>query len=62
MKITLENFKCYEKKEFDLGDNNMVLISGVSGRGKSTILDAINFCLFGKGSKLIKVGKINKLN
>jgi DNA repair protein SbcC/Rad50 len=57
MKITLENFKCYEKKEFDLGDNNMVLISGVSGRGKSTILDAINFCLFGKGSKLIKVGK-----
>ena len=57
MKIKLENFRCYENKEFDLGDNGLVLISGASGAGKSTILNAIYFCLFGEGNKIVSHGK-----
>ena len=57
MKIKLENFRCYENKEYDLGDNGLVLISGASGTGKSTILNAIYFCLFGEGNKVVSHGK-----
>jgi len=57
MKIKLENFRCYEKNEYDLGDNGLVLISGASGTGKSTILNAIYFCLFGEGNKVVSHGK-----
>lgn len=57
MKIRLINFRCYSDKEFELGDKGLTLISGMSGKGKSTILLGINFALFGKGNKLIKVGE-----
>jgi len=57
MKIKLENFRCYENKEYDLGDNGLILISGASGTGKSTILNAIYFCLFGEGNKVVSHGK-----
>lgn len=57
MKITLKNFKCYTDKEFDFGDTGLVLLSGKSGCGKSTIMQAIYFALFGTGSKLLSFGK-----
>lgn len=57
MKIHLVNFRCYEDKTFDFGDNGLVLISASSGAGKSTILSAIQFALFGTGTKVSSYGK-----
>ena len=57
MKLKLKNFRCYKERNFELGNNGLTLISGMSGKGKSTILLAINFALFGKGTKLIKHGE-----
>ena len=57
MKLTLNNYKCYEHQIFDFGDNGLTLISGASGSGKSTILSAINFVLYGVGIKLPTAGK-----
>lgn len=57
MKLILTNFKCYEKKEFNIPDIGLILICGVSGVGKSSILEAIFFVLYGVGTKLIKFGK-----
>lgn len=57
MKIKLHNFKCYNDSSFDFGTNGLVLISGESGVGKSSILCAIHFALYGSGTDLISDGK-----
>lgn len=57
MYIKLVNFRCYENAEFDFGEQGLVLLSGSSGKGKSTILMAIDFALFGNGTKIITHGK-----
>ena len=57
MKVSLQNFKCWEKKEIDFGTEQMTLLSGKSGVGKTSIMDAIIFALFGIGSKLVMQGK-----
>ena len=57
MKLTLKNFRCYTEKTFDLGEKGITLLSGGSGEGKSSIVIAINFVLFGTGTKLIHYGK-----
>ena len=57
MKLRLNNFRCYEKAEFDFGENGLTLISGSSGKGKSTLMLAIEFALFGTGTKLQTHGK-----
>lgn len=57
MKITLKNFRCYDNNSFDFGNRGIVLLSGSSGVGKTTILLGIYFALFGTGSKLISYGK-----
>jgi exonuclease SbcC len=59
MKIHLKNFRCYEDKEFDFGEIGLVLLSGASGSGKSTILNGIYFALYGEGTKVIMYGKNN---
>lgn len=51
MKIRLINFRSYTDKTFDFDENSLILISGESGAGKSTILMAIQFCLYGKCKK-----------
>ena len=51
MLLKLHNFKCWEKQEFNLQETGIILISGKSGKGKTSILDAIYFVLFGKGKK-----------
>lgn len=61
MKLYLKNFRCYAEQTFDFGTNGMALISGMSGVGKSTILMAINFALFGVGNKLPTHGKTSCL-
>lgn len=57
MRLKLKNFRCYLDKEFDFGNEGMLLLSGPSGSGKTTILQAINFVLFGTGTKLTTFGK-----
>jgi len=60
-KILLENIRSYENQEMNFPEGN-VLLSGDIGSGKSTILLAIEFALFGlqrgkSGEGLLKNGK-----
>jgi DNA repair exonuclease SbcCD ATPase subunit len=57
MKLKLKNFRCYLDSIFDFGDEGILLLSGSSGKGKSTLLMAINFALYGSGTKIITFGK-----
>lgn len=57
MKLTLKNFRCYSEKEFDFGEDGILLLSGQSGAGKSSLLLAITFALYGFGNKLVTFGK-----
>ena len=57
MKITLENFLCHENMSLNLGEKGLSLVSGKSGTGKTSILKAIFFALFGEGTKLQTYGK-----
>ena len=59
MKISIKNFKCWHEKCVEIKDEGIILLSGKSGKGKSSILDAIYFCLFGNGQKVISSGKNN---
>jgi DNA repair exonuclease SbcCD ATPase subunit len=47
MKLVLTNFRCYAQKTIELPENGIHLIKGDSGAGKSTILNAILFALYG---------------
>lgn len=56
MKIELVNFGCWEKETFEFQDDGTNLISGRSGRGKTTVLRAVVFALFGIGRKVVREG------
>lgn len=47
MKLVLKNFRCYTNQTFEFNDDHITLINGPSGRGKTTILLAIQFALCG---------------
>jgi DNA repair protein SbcC/Rad50 len=57
MRIRLVNFLCYQDSTFNFGKEGIVLISGNSGAGKTSILKGIFFALFGEGNKLQTHGK-----
>jgi len=46
--VTLVNFKCYENYTLTFPDGEVSLLYGKSGKGKSTILQAIMWCLHDK--------------
>ena len=55
--LTLFNFKCWKNKEVIFPDYGLVLLDGVSGSGKTSILEAIYFVLYGKGTRLVFYGE-----
>lgn len=60
--ILLTNFLSHDKTAIDFGNGEKILLSGNSGAGKSSIIDAIIFNLFGKGRTdnnkgLIRIGQ-----
>jgi DNA repair exonuclease SbcCD ATPase subunit len=57
MHIRLQNIKCYTDSTFDFGEEGIALLSGQSGKGKSTIVQGIYFALFGVGNKITSSGK-----
>ncbi len=53
MIIKLYNFKCYKgHHSFEFPNNGVVLLAGESGMGKSTILKALEFALYGVGKNI----------
>ena len=57
MKLTLKNFRHHENREFIIPDSGYILLSGVTGAGKSTILNAIQYVLYGNIRKPYTFGK-----
>jgi len=57
MILQLQNFRCWKEKRFEFLDEGLVLLSGKSGVGKTSILSAIYFALYGVGTKIISFGE-----
>lgn len=57
MKILLENFRSHTRSEYTFPDSGLTLLSGQSGSGKSTILTAVLFALYGRVRKPYTFGK-----
>lgn len=51
IKIYAENFGSYEKIDLELSNEGLVLLSGPTGSGKSTLCDVAPWVLFGKTAK-----------
>jgi len=47
MLITIKGFRCYKDNQFLITDGQITLLSGPSGIDKSTIMQAIYWCLYG---------------
>lgn len=58
MRLTLTTFGVYTKRTFEFPDTGLILISGPSGKGKTTIYRAINYALTGEGTKLPTHGHV----
>lgn len=51
-KIILDNFKIYKHQEFDIAESKFILLTGSNGFGKTTLIDAIEWCLTGDISRI----------
>jgi len=55
--LSLKNFRCWENQTFTFQDRGIILLSGISGKGKSTILNAILYIITGNMKNIVTVGK-----
>lgn len=67
MELKLYNFRCYGEDKITFSEGKKILIAGSSGNGKTTLLEAIYYALYGDvknpcshGSKSCKVEMIYK--
>jgi len=58
-KLYIENFKLIDKVEVDLTNENIIVLDGPNGFGKTTIFDAIELVLIGKISRIVNYDKRN---
>lgn len=56
MNVHLSNFRCHRNQTFTFSPG-LNLIEGKSGQGKTTILDAISWCLLGKQRNVLTRGE-----
>jgi DNA repair exonuclease SbcCD ATPase subunit len=47
MRILINHFKCWGQQDLNIRDEELILIKGQSGAGKTTVLQAIYWCLYG---------------
>ena len=57
MLLELTNFRIWKKQSFEIPDSGLIFLSGSSGSGKSSILNAIYFVLYGAGTKITSWGE-----
>lgn len=57
MRLTLKNIKQHENLEISIPDKGLVRLSGVSGAGKSAIMEAIQEGLWGGARNIVTWGK-----
>lgn len=51
-KIKMINFRCFQNKTIDFENKSVVLLSAANGIGKTTTIDAIEWCLTGNIGRL----------
>ena len=57
--LVLENFKCWKYLNIDFPANQVILLKGPSGIGKTTILHAINWILYDNIRKIFNSKRKN---
>lgn len=60
-KITLQNYRCFDKKSFSF-DEDLILIEGSNGSGKTSILEALNYGCFLKSFRTNRVRDLVSLD
>lgn len=60
LNFKVSNFLSYKNLSFIFDDVGLALIHGKTGAGKSTIMDAVSWCLYGESAKNLNVDEIIK--
>ncbi|EJT6151438.1 TPA: AAA family ATPase [Clostridium perfringens] len=51
-KIEIKNFKIYKEENIDFGENKFIMLTGPNGYGKTSLIDAIEWCITGTIKRL----------
>ena len=52
LEVSISNFRCWESKKISIPNQGICLISGKSGKGKSSLLNSIVYGITGKGKNI----------